>query len=118
MASLCKNKAGGWRVLLVCPDGKRRTIRLPDCPKREAQNFKGLVETLAHFRATGAFPDAETRSRVGRLTDTIRKRLEAVGLVDPTKDTTLGEYVAGYIAKRKGNIARIPSWASSMPKRR
>ena len=100
MASLCKDKKSGWRILLVCADGKRRPIRFPACPKHEAWSFKTLVETLARLRTIGAYPDIDTLKKVDRLAPEMRKKLEALGLVDQVGSATLGEFVAGYIKKR------------------
>jgi integrase len=112
MASLSHDgQPDRWRVLVVLPNGKRKTIRLGQVPKSEADTVKGHIESLA-AALTGRFVlPGITVSWVSRLQGALRKRLERAGLIEPLEPDepveepvgcpTLTQWVQTYIDGRK-----------------
>lgn len=85
MASIGHDANGFRRILFVAKDGKRKTIRLGKCSKRDAESIKCRVESLLSSSFTGAI-DRDTSLWVAYITDkdpSIRAKLEAVGLLEP-----------------------------------
>lgn len=62
-------------------DRKRQTIRLGKVTKRVADKHKEIVEAILSARSCGLALDAGTSSFVSRLTDALRKRYVATGLL-------------------------------------
>jgi len=103
MASVSRNSKTGLRVLLViCPDGKRRRIRLGRVTARQAEDIQRHVENLANCKDTGSPLAPSTAEWLGAVPDTLRGRLVLCGLAEgraranvPTLKAWLDEYVQG-----------------------
>jgi len=103
MASIGNDPGGRRRILFTDDDGKRKTIRLGKMSKDEAEFYKRRIEHLISARQRGEAPDGETSRWVGRLRNTLHKRLAAVGLVVPREQreaTKLGAFLDAYFANR------------------
>ncbi len=104
MASLCKDKESGrWAVYVVCPDGKRRPVRLGAMTKRQAETAKLHIEELYAARASGRAPKGPTLQWLDEVPVTIRDRLERVELCEPREPApsmTLGAWLTRYIDGR------------------
>lgn len=93
MASLIIGETGLARILIKCPDGKRRTLRLERVPERDAQLVAGHVAHLNNAITYGTAVPPETMTWVSRLGDAPRGRLAGVGLVESRKAATLGVFL-------------------------
>lgn len=82
MASISDDGGGLKRILVVCPDGTRRAIRLGKCTAKQAQTFCVRVEALVSGCITGSVDD-DTSRWLAELDDRTHGRLAAVGLVKP-----------------------------------
>jgi hypothetical protein len=51
MASICDDGGGLKRILLNCPDGQRRPIRLGKMSMKQAKHFTVLLGTFVRPRA-------------------------------------------------------------------
>jgi integrase len=110
MASLA-NDPNGRRRLIVQVDGKRQTIRLGRMQRRSAETIRRHVEYLVEHRLSGlALPD-DTAAWIGTVDDTLRTKLEKVGLIGPpaaeperVTTTRLGDFVDEYMEHRKGTV--------------
>lgn len=97
MASIHTETNGCRRVLVVCPDGERRSIRLGKSSKKQAEAFKHKVEELVASKLVSHPPDHATCRWVAGLDDVMHKRLAAVGLVTARQSSTLGSWLEKYL---------------------
>ena len=81
MASIGKDSKG-WRVRFQDGSGQTRAIRLPGISKSGATTFKVHVEHLNAARCANSTPPPATSVWVGGLSDKLRRKLAAAGLVD------------------------------------
>jgi len=111
MASISCNAKTGLRMLLViCPDGKRRRLRLGRVTAREAEDIRLHVRHLAACRKTGSPLSPVTAEWLGAIPDTLRAWLVLCGLAaertpEPMPEPkpagpTLGEFLGGYMGTR------------------
>jgi len=105
MASVSTDKRTGARVVLViCPDGKRRPIRLGKVTKAQANEVKRHVEHLANFRVHGSALPPSTAEWLANVPDRLRKRLVVCRLADRHERAdvpTLGAWLEQYISGRE-----------------
>ncbi|MFP4107415.1 MAG: tyrosine-type recombinase/integrase [Phycisphaerae bacterium] len=105
MASISHSKDTGRRsIQVVCPDGKRRSIRLGKVTAKQAQQACTYIEDLRACLTTGSAPKPATAEWLAGVPDIIRNRLVRAGLCEPreTQDCpTLGEWLAEYVGSRK-----------------
>ena len=88
MASIGK-ESGGFRILFVAPDGKRKTLRLGKVSRHQAVAVKVKIETLVAAAFTGHPPDDEVSRWVAAVGDELADKLAAVGLVPKRQQTTV-----------------------------
>ena len=101
MASLSKDN-GGWRILFVCPaTRKRRTIRTGKCAKKNAETARNMIERLIEAKQHGSALDGQTIEWLKGIDGKLRERLAKVGLVSPSEDTAIGEFLRSYIVGHK-----------------
>jgi len=106
MASVSTAKNGTRAVLVICPDGKRRRIRLGRATKAVAKEVKRHVEHLVSARTHGLALPPSTAEWMGGLTDRLRERLVVCGLADAADGApSLGAWLKRYIEGR-GDVAR------------
>jgi len=94
---------GGYRILFVAPDGKRKTVRLGKVSRRQAEAVKVKIEGLNAAQITGHTPDEEVSRWVANLDTALADKLAAVGLVptrEPAPRETLRAFLDSYIAGR------------------
>jgi len=105
MASISYDKKTGRRVVrFVGDDGKRRSVRLGDVSKRQAETAKGYIEDIVACKATGSSPKGTTAEWLAGMPDAIRRRIESVGpieLQERRECPTVAAWVATYIESRK-----------------
>ncbi len=97
MASICDDGGRLKRILIVCPDGIRRPIRLGKCSAKQAQTFCVRVEALVSASITGSIDDETSRWLAG-LDDKMHARLAAAALVKPRQQgkTTLKQLLDAF----------------------
>ena len=107
MASLSTNRRTGTRaVLVICPDGRRRRIRLGRVTKDVALEVKRHVEHLLAHRRHGLPLPGSTAEWVNGVTGRLRQRLAVCGLAEAAPSApTLGAWLSRYIEGR-GDVAR------------
>ena len=105
MASVTHDKKTGRRTIqFVGADGKRRSIRLGKVSAKQAESAKLHLEDLIACKATGTASKGTTAGWVADLPDTLRRRLERVGLVRPregTESPALAEWLQTYVTSRR-----------------
>lgn len=110
MASIANDPRGRKRVLLICPDGKRRAVRLGRVSDADALTFRDRVDMLVEAAKNKSAWDKATLRWVGELPDRVHSQLARWHIVPPRElpeaiaaavDTRIGTYVTAYIAGRK-----------------
>lgn len=107
MASICRDPGGKKRILVVGPDGCRRAIHLGKANENTALKVKIKVEALVSAKLTRGTVDDEVSKWVADLPDTMHRKLERVGLVEPraaTRNVTLAELIDFYCESRAGSV--------------
>jgi len=100
MASISYDKTSKRRKLQVFVDGARRSVHLGKVTKRDADAFRIKVEDLVNARTMATPLPAGTAEWVRGLGDDIHGKLAKIGLVEPRRSMTLGEYIDDYIDSR------------------
>ena len=83
MASISRDANGCKRVQFVQADGSRPAIRLGKVTQRDAESFKGKLESLLSAKLMGNSPDRESALWVSTLDDDLHAKLAAHNLVEP-----------------------------------
>ena len=106
MASVSTSKNGTRAVLVICPDGKRRRVRLGRVTKAVAEEVKRHVEHLVNARMHSLALPPSTAEWLTGLTGRLRERLAVCGLADSSGGAPcLGAWLKRYIEGR-GDVAR------------
>jgi integrase len=103
MASLSKRGNGRWFLRFIVPDGRRRTIALGTTSERQASQHKLHIENLLAAQENGLVPDPKTVDWLAGLSEKLRSRLEAVGLLskpEATKQAILAAWIDRYTAMK------------------
>jgi len=107
MASISNDPGGRRRLLFVAKDGKRKAVSLGKVSVRVAKEIKSKVESIDETSRTGMAMAPEVADWLGKIDDRLHAKLAAAGLVpsrqsavEPSKRTTLGEWLDAYIAGR------------------
>jgi integrase len=105
MASISHDKKTGRRLIqFVARDGRRKSVRLGKISNRQAETAKRFIEDLVACSVAGSSPKGATAEWIADLPDSIRRRIERVGLISPRERIecpTLAEWVQTYIDGRK-----------------
>jgi integrase len=104
MASVSTDGKGNRRIKFYDAAGKQQGIRLGKADKKTAEQLCGDVEELLSAKQLGLPIYPATASRLGRLSDRLRRRFVQAGLLGPSepiaRQTGLRAFVEGYIASR------------------
>jgi integrase len=101
MASVIDDPNGRRRIQFVSPDGKRKTIRLGKIDRKTAEGVCRQVEHLLSARLSGQPIPRDTAVWLTTIGDTLRQRLERVGLLDPAPATpTVAQWCQDYLNSR------------------
>jgi integrase len=98
MASICDDGGGLKRILIVCPDGVRRPIRLGKMSMKQAKTFNVFLDDLcAAVRGAKVIENA-TADWLTDVGDTMHKRLAKLGLVKPRErmNATLAKLLTAF----------------------
>ena len=103
MASISTDSKKNVRILFVGPDKKRRTIRLGKVNQKTAEAVKLRVEHLNSALTSNYALDPDTARWVSGIGDDLAEKLAAVGLIPERRSRTLGEYLNGFLERRRGD---------------
>lgn len=114
MASLSKDKSG-WRVRYSDPGTtKRITIRLGQATAKNAQVTNNMIERLVEAKRLGQPLDGPTAEWLKKIDGKLLDRLAEVGLVEPVRRSTLGDFLDAIIKQEqdRGDVseATIKTW--------
>lgn len=101
MASITTDKNGNRRLQFKAPDGHRRTIRLGQVTKKTADQLRYHFEEIIAARTIGTPLSGSTAKWITDLSDAMRDRLAACGLVQRQERAELGPFMKRYINGRK-----------------
>ena len=92
------------RILIVCPDGVRRPLRLGKMSMKQAKTVNVFVEDLCVAARGAKVIENATADWVASMDDTMHARLSKLDLVRPRNrtSTTLGAFLAEYFAGMTG----------------
>jgi integrase len=99
MATVNKDSKG-WRVLVVMPDGQRKTIRLTGLNKSKAEQVGRHVDELVQAKGSGQPMDRQTSLWLAEIGQKLHDKLSRAGLVEQRVNALLGDFVAAYIKRR------------------
>ena len=99
MASVGKDSKG-YRVRFVMPDGTNKTIRLSGFNKSKSEDIARHIEELVSAKAAGSAIDRRTANWLADIGQNVHDKLAAVGLIEQRVSANLGDFIAGYIARR------------------
>ncbi len=101
MASICDDPNGRRRIQFVAPDESRKTIRLGKCDRKSAESICRHVEGLLGAKIGGQPVPRDTAAWLANIGPALRDKLAAVGLVEPLRRLTFGEYLTSWIDGKK-----------------
>ena len=98
MASVTTEANGNRTIQVVCPDEKRRSIRLGKVTLKQANAIKTRVEELSSARLSRTPLESQTAEWLGGISDTLHVRLVNAGLAEPRhKAKAMTQTVAQFI---------------------
>jgi integrase len=100
MAHVGKDKKG-YRVRFVNQDGVEKSIRLTGFNKAKCEEIARHVEELVAAKASGSAIDRRTANWLGDIGQVIHDKLSRAGLIEVRVSSSLGDFVTGYIERRK-----------------
>ncbi len=103
MASVGNDAAGRKRIQFSGLDGKRRTLRLGKCSKRDADNVARHIENIITAESSRQPLPRDTAEWLGDLPEVMHGKLVAVGLVNPREAAAvqlLGAFAETYVSSR------------------
>jgi integrase len=80
MASIANDPHGRKRVIVLCPGGQRRAIRLGKVDRRSAEAFRLRVEKLVGAIRTDSPLDDDTADWLTNMSDDLHAKLAEIGL--------------------------------------
>ena len=86
------------------PDGKRRSLRLGKCSKKNAEIVRGHVEEIIQSLTTGEALEKHTADWLKRVGDDLHDRMSRAGLVKAREQATLKAFVDDYVAKKRTEV--------------
>ena len=118
MSSLQKTRAG-YRVQFRV-SGKTQQISLPATKKRAAESFQRHLDELIACKRIGERPQELTRQWVDGLSDAVRSRLEAFGLVEsktsPSAEVPLVKLFDDFLRRRKISAGTLYGYQNTQKK--
>ena len=101
MASIPVDEKGRRRIQFVAPDKVRRSIRLGRVSKKVAEQVRYHIEEIIIAKTTNVPLNASTAEWLNTLSDKLRDKLAAVGLVEKRARIKLGEWLDLFVRNRK-----------------
>jgi integrase len=103
MASISKDPNGNVCLQFVGGDKHRRSIRLGKINQKTANEVKLKVEHLNALAVAKLPMDADTARWVSAIGDDLAAKLAAVGLIPERRSETLGQFLNGYLDRRRAD---------------
>lgn len=103
MASLSTNKKNGRRKVQFTFEGKRRTVSLGKCTKRQGEAVTRHIEQLVASRSTGHTVPDTTGTWLGEIDARLTEALARCGLIESRRSKhpeTLAAFINEYVASR------------------
>jgi len=103
MATIGLEPNGRRRILFVAGDGSRKTVRLGQCSKHDAEEIRGHIAALAVAKINGQPVRRETAIWLKGVSQKLYDRLSRAGLVEPRTGATcarLGPSLTAYLKSR------------------
>jgi integrase len=99
VASIATSPKGLRRILFYDGEGQRKTVHLGKCSKRDAETVKLRLESILTSKLLGNPIAQDDASWLADAGATVRPKLEAVGLVDPspTSEKPAGKTLAAFL---------------------
>lgn len=101
MASISKDQNGNVTLQFVGGDKRRRSVRLGKINQKTANEIKLKVEHLNALAVARLPMDTDTAKWVAGIGDDLAAKLAAVGLIPERRSETLGEFLNGYLDRRR-----------------
>lgn len=101
MASIVNDPSGKRRILFINPENERKTIRLGKCDRKYAESVCRHVEDLLAAKINGQPMARDTAVWLTGIGTKLRDRLAVVGLVEPERRMTTGEFLAKWLEGKK-----------------
>ncbi len=110
MASLIDDPSGRRRIVIMCPDGKRRPLRLGKISRRDAEAIRLHVESLAAAARSGRPLAESTEEFLIQIPDAHHAKLAELGLCAPRKSSTLAAFLQSYMSGLQVKPATITNY--------
>src|SRR5438067_13565117 len=119
MASICNDGGGLKRILIICPDGMRRPIRLGHMSMKQARRFNVFLDDLCAAARGAKVVENATADWLAELDDTMHARLARLGLVKSREriNATLGKLLTAFfetLAVKPGTAATYKQTRTSL----
>jgi hypothetical protein len=101
MASVVNDPNGRKRILFVDADENRKAIRLGKIDRKGAEAITRHVEALLAAKIGGQPVPRDTAVWLSGIGAVLRRKLAAVGLVEPLQRLTVGEFFTSWLADKK-----------------
>lgn len=102
MASVTRDSSGRSRIQFMNRAGERKTISLPGSySQRAVESVVRHVGRMVASAMTGEPLPRETAGWLADLPEGLRKKLVAVGLLQPEKKTTVSEYLTRWLQAKE-----------------
>jgi integrase len=114
VASLSTDSAGRRRIQF---DDTRKSIRLGKCDRRTAEAITRHVEGLLSAKISGETIPRDTAAWLSGIGPKLRKKLAAVGLVQPEQRVTVGEFTRKWLDEKKAagyKPASLIAWGQTV----
>lgn len=113
MASVVRRPKGRYWISFVAHDGRKRTLRLGKCSRRDAEQIRSHVESIISANALGVAVGAQAAAWVDRTCGQFRQRLTRCGLADERALLTLVELAAQAFAGRQIKSSTRTAYATA-----
>src|SRR5262245_27984723 len=117
MASISNDPGGRRRILFVAPDETRKTIRLGKIDRKGAEAIARHVEALLAAKIGGQPIPRDSAAWVANIGAALRDKLAAVGLIEPLRRLTVGEFLGNWLADKKAKgykPASLIAWGQTV----
>ena len=100
MASITNRPKGHKWVQFFDGAGKRRTLRLGKCSRRDAEGIALRVDRLVNANIRNLPIDRDLLEWLGGIENQLHDRIVRCGLVEPREAMDLGDFITNYINGR------------------
>jgi integrase len=113
MATLTHEPNGRWTIQVVCPDRKRRSIRLGAVAKRQADTFRSKISELETSHRLGQRPGSGSVEWLTALSPAMYSKLVGVGLAQARQETALEGFIEAFLQQKSIKASTLGFYAQS-----